>query len=424
MSRHTNLTIYPQMDRSDFVKSMLALTGTAFDYGCKSTVEDLTNLYSSPISKDAQDWFSNQYVKVYEGARTKDVSITRTLDWARQQIAKSNKHDFIWVPIEYSGDEKGTAILMWKEGEEYVQQLAQYLSWSIAEGFLIYRKPNGDYDGFLAQLAFDPQKSKPGSVVDPSSFTGLVVNADWNENILRSWRFLDGKLVNYYNPNVKNKGGRTKECITYYTQYSTMSGVSCGPSCIDVTYTLHNVAQTYCYGDYNSSDQGGYTGSGGYSPSNTGGGYTPPTTPTISPIVDYDLYKLTSDRYSWERAQFEKRLNESINAVGLGISTLDLSLSKATAIVSTLGFNANKIRVASVTGLTAGAKAVSFIGVGIGVYQVYVGFSDHDYSKNDWLTLGATALGVAAAFTPIGWFTVLVAGVSVGVSVYTTANPE
>lgn len=149
------------MDRSDFVKSMLALTGTAFVYGCKSTVEDLTNLYSSPISKDAQDWFSNQYVKVYEGARTKGVSITRTLDWARQQIAKSNKHDFIWVPIEYSGDEKGTAILMWKEGEEYVQQLAQYLSWSIAEGFLIYRKPNGDYDGFLAQLAFDPKKVNP-----------------------------------------------------------------------------------------------------------------------------------------------------------------------------------------------------------------------------------------------------------------------
>lgn len=45
------------MDRSDFVKSMLALTGTAFVYGCKSTVEDLTNLYQ--IKKHASADVSN-----------------------------------------------------------------------------------------------------------------------------------------------------------------------------------------------------------------------------------------------------------------------------------------------------------------------------------------------------------------------------
>ena len=405
---------------------MLALTGTAFVYGCKGVVEELSENYSSPTAAGAQEWFGKTYLGAFPGGRTQQSSVTRKLNWQKQQTVKSSKHDFIWVPVEYEGDEMGTAILIWKDGEEYVPKLAKYMSWSIAEGFLVYRKPNGDYDGFLAQLAFDPLKSHPGQAVDPNHFTGLAINADWNENILRSWRFLEGKLVSYYNPDAKRKSGRTQQCFTTYTQYSTVTGVSCGPSCIDVTYTLHNVPHPTCYDDpYTGSDQGGYTGSGGYSGNGqSGGGYTPPTTPPVSPIVNYDYNKLATDMYSWERAEFNRRLNESLNATGLAISTLDLSLSKATAIVSTLGVSANQIRVASVTGFTAGARAVSGIGVVIGGVQCIIGFTDGEITTNDWLTFGTTVLGLAILFTPIGWWTVAAAATTVTISVWTTTHPD
>ncbi|SDM43841.1 hypothetical protein [Siphonobacter aquaeclarae] len=274
------------MDRSGFVKSILALTGTAFVYGCKDVVDELTDTYSSPTSKEAQNWFSNQYLKTVGGGRTAGVSVARELDWSKQQIAKSAKHDFIWVPVAYKGDEKGCAMLMWREGEEHVQQLAQYLSWTVREGFLVYRKPTGEYDGFLAQLAYDPQNSS----TDPARFTGLVVNADWNENILRSWRFLDGKLVNYYNPEIKTKAGRTQGCTVYYTQYATVTGTPTAGGTA-VTYTLTTVPHVTCYDDpFTGSDQGGYTGSGGYSPSNTGG-YSPPPPPVYINWKSTDLTK-------------------------------------------------------------------------------------------------------------------------------------
>lgn len=411
------------MDRSEFLKGVLALTGTAFVYGCKDVADELSGSYSSPVSKDAQDWFSNNYVKVFEGARTQGVSVTRSLDWAKQKVVKSSKHDFIWVPIEYAGNEKGTAILMWKEGEEYVQKLAQYLSWSIAEGFLIYRKPNGDYDGFLAQIAFDPLKNKPGSTIDASKFTGLVINADWNEKILRSWRFLDGKLVNYYNPDAKNKGGRTQECITYYTQYSTASGVPCGPSCIDVTYTLHSIPNTYCYGDYNSSDQGGYTGSGGYSGNGqSGGGYSPPTTPSYSPFVYYPINDLINNATSAARNEFMSRLNNSLYATGMATSVLDFSLSKATAITQSLGLEAQTIKIAtdmSTKVPITGIQAVTGLGVFMSSVTFAIGIADNGWQwEQDGVNALVLTLGVVGLAAG-GWVAVVAGGISIAIAVYT-----
>lgn len=192
---------------------------------------------------------------------------------------------------------------MWREGEEYVQKLAQYLSWSISEGFIAYRKPNGEYDGFPTQMAFDPSMTDVTKPLDVSRFTGLVINADLKENMLRSWCFLEGKMVSYSNPD-KAKNGRTTDC-TYYTTYTTVTGQSCGMNCTEVFYTVHSVPHSYPCDTANGSDPG-YMGSGtnsgdwyGYG---SGGGGTPPPQPT--PILS--KIPLVTIPSSWERVTFNQ----------------------------------------------------------------------------------------------------------------------
>jgi hypothetical protein len=399
------------MERSDFVKSMLALTGTAFVYGCKGVVEELSENYSSPTAAGAQEWFGKTYLGAFPGGRTQQSSVTRKLNWQKQQTVKSSKHDFIWVPVEYEGDEMGTAILMWKDGEEYVPQLAKYLSWSIAEGFLVYRKPNGDYDGFLAQLAFDPLKSHAGKPVDPNHFTGLVINADWNENILRSWRFLDGKLVSYYNPDAKKKSGRTQQCITTYTQYSSVTGVSCGPSCIDVTYTLHNVPHTTCYDDpYTGSDQGGYTGSGGYSPSGTGGGgYTPPVSPNWSPTYPYNQYNLWNVPNSPDRAEFGTRLHTALNVTGITTTVTGLTLDKATYTINTLGLEFQQVKIVS----NFSKFGLGAIGAVAGIGGFAIGWMEDGWQWDEEGYNGLLAALGIVAFVGTGWVPIAAGAVSI-----------
>jgi hypothetical protein len=242
---------------------MLTLTGTAFIYGCEDIVdsseEPAPNAYTSPTISGAKEWYNASYLDSIANARTQKTSVDRTLYWDNSQKVKKGKHDFIWVPVKYQEDRLGTALLMWREGEEYVQQLAQYLSWSITEGFVAYCKPNGKYDGFLAQTAFDPSMTDFENPRHMDTFSSLVINTDLNENILRSWRFLEGKMVSYNNPD-KDKGARIN-CQTYYTQYTTVSGKSCGPNCHEVFYTVHSVPHTYGCGSTTGSDPG-YFGSG------------------------------------------------------------------------------------------------------------------------------------------------------------------
>lgn len=419
------------MKRSHFINSILTLTGTAFVYGCKNvledtTFEDVSGSYSSPTISESKEWFSNNYIREFANARTQLVSVSRKLNWDRSQKIKSGKHDFVWIPIEYEEDVKGTALLMWKDGEEYIQKLAQYLSWSINEGFLIYTKPNGEKDGFLAQIAFDPIRNTPEQPINTKSFTGLVINADWNEKILRTWRFLEGTMVSYSNPNHKSfKAGRVQDCVTIYSQYSTVTGRDCGPNCHEVTYTVRTVPQTICTGsgsDYN------YAGSGGINyQSSQGGGSTPPR-PRI--ITNYNnLAKIPS---SWERIEFNKGLTDAMNAVGVGVSTLDISLAKATTIANALNLSSTGMRVSNVNALAIGGKLVSGIGVITSAYAVVVGITK-DGEMNWWGQDGLNALAasagvIAIASNPVGWWlvglTIASSGISVGIAIYDGANEK
>lgn len=421
------------MKRAHFIQSMLTLTGTAFVYGCKDIVEGpeqpAPGPYSSPTISGAKNWFTDSYVSSMESARTQKISVSRTFDWDNSKKVKSGKHDFIWTPVKYEGDQLGTALLMWQPGEEYIQKLAQYLSWSISEGFLAYRKPNGDYDGFLAQIAYDPTRSDLTKPIDPARFSGLVVNADLNENMLRSWRFLEGKMISYSNPE-KDRGGRVEDCITYYSQYSTVTGSSCGMNCHSVTYTLHTVPNTVCNGG--SGSDPGYMGSGAnntgdwYGYGGSGGGSTPPPRPPA--ITNYNnLAKIAS---SWERIEFNKRLTDIVSAVGIGVSTLDLSLAKATTIANALSLSTTGVRVSFVNAMVIGGKTVGGIGIVTSAYAIAIGIKN-DGEMNWWGQDGLNALAlttgiIAVTTNPVGWalvgLTLASSGISVGMAIYDGAN--
>lgn len=420
------------MKRSHFINSILTLTGTAFVYGCKNvledtTFEDVSDSYSSPTIDEAKVWFSDKYITTFENLRTQQISVSRKLNWDKSQKIKSDKHDFVWVPVEYEADQIGTAILMWNEGEEYIQKLAQYLSWSVNEGFLMYRKPNGENDGFLAQVAFDPARNTPGEQINPDNFTGLVINADWNENILRTWRFLEGKMVSYFNPEskaIKNKESRIEECISYTSQYVTVTGSSCGNSCTEVNYTIHTSTQSVCNGsgsDYN------YAGSGGYNNSQQCGcgPATPAPVPQRPPAIT-DYQKLATNSSSWERIEFNKRLTDAMSAVGLAASTLDISLAKSITIANALSLANTGHRVKFVNAFAIGGKAVTGIGVITSAYSVIVGVAqDGEYNFWGQDGLNSLALGagvIAVATNPVGWWlvglTLASSGISVGIAVY------
>jgi hypothetical protein len=294
---------------------------------------------------------------------------------------------------------------MWSEGEEYVQKLAQYLSWSISEGFIVYRKPNGEYAGFLAQMAFDPSMTDPTKPVDVSRFTGLVINADLNENILRSWRFLEGKMISYNNPD-KDQVARTN-CQTYYTQYTTVTGQSCGPNCHEVFYTVHSVPHTYGCGSTTGSDPGyfgsGANNSGDWYGYGSGGGSTPPPRPT--PITNKTALAL--DANSWERTTFNKRLTEISSAVGLGGSSADITLSKATTMANALSLSNSGVVAKIAPAVTIMGKTLAGVGVLTSGYSVALAIGkteDFNWTGQDGLNLVATvASGIALFGNPVGW---------------------
>lgn len=172
----------------------------------------------------------------------------------------------MWIPVYYEEADEPPVFLMWKEGEEYIRDLAKYTSFPIAEGFLIYQKKDGTFDGFLAQLAFDPLRHPSGTTIDRATFTGSIMNADWEDNLLKMWTFEQGKLVGSFDKTVA-AFSRVQNCTTYYSQYGYVTGSSCGMNCHQVTYHSITLPHTICLsGSSISTGSGGdpyYSGSGG-----------------------------------------------------------------------------------------------------------------------------------------------------------------
>ncbi|AEI47388.1 hypothetical protein [Runella slithyformis] len=333
---------------------------------------------------------------------------------------KNDKEEFVWVPVKYKKSNEFPTLVSWKDGEEHIPKLAEFLKWNIAEGFIVYRDKKGVRNGFLVQVAYDPFRHKIGKAIEQSHYTGMIIHSDLNENPLRAWRFLDGKLDSSFDSDV-NKGARTAQCYTTYYSYQTVSVESCGSNCTSVSVTLHQNVYTYC-DDGNSGNGSGVQGYP-YYPSGGGGNSTVTNTPPYnfySPYVQYDFNKVA--RHEGEDYQnFMQRLSTALNVLNVSGISLGLPATYVDVTLKALG-----IQDAIVMGTATVSKVSSRIGwagVSIGFTQLVIGWSDGEITDGDKLNALGLGLGILSVATPIGWVALSAGILSAGISIYTTANP-
>lgn len=412
------------MQRSDFIKSIFSLTGTAFIYSCKGGTDELLPFLSeqSFSVESSKEWFFKSYLPNYESssARTGKKSIERSFNWDKGVKFKNNKEEFVWAPVQYKNNNEFPTLVSWKEGEEYIPKLAEFLKWNIAEGFIVYKNKKGDLSGFLVQVAYDPFKHKMGSKVNRSNYTGMIIHADLNEEPLRAWRFLDGKLDSSFDSE-SSKGLRTNQCYTTYYSYQTVSVQSCGANCSAVEVTLHQNVYTYC--DNGNTGNGSGT-SQGYPYYPDGGGYSSSTSTPVysfySPYVNYDFNKLA--RHEGEDYQiFMQKLNRTLDVLNItGIST-SIPATYVDVVLKGVGISDASI-IGSLT-VPKAATSIGWAGVAVGGVQLAIGLSDGDITQNDALNAVALGLGILSVATPVGWIALTAGVTSALISIYTTGNP-
>lgn len=314
--------------------------------------------------------------------------------------------------------------MSWKDGEEHIPKLAEFLKWDIAEGFVVY-KGKKDLEGFLVQVAYDPFKHKMGEKIDRDHFTGMIIHADINENPLRAWRYLDGKLDVSFDSEA-NKGARTQQCITTYYSYQTVTGQSCGPNCSEITVTLHQGTQTICDGGgypYGSGAIEGYPyypGGGG----GGGGGWNGTSTPTYSyttPYVDYD-FNMIARHEGIDYQTFMQKFNRTLDVLGIAGISFGLPATYMDAVLKGLGIKDAVIQ--EFVTVPKAATSIGWFGFGVGGVQAIIGLTDGDITENDKLNAIAAGLSFVAVMTPIGWVSLTVGALSAGISIYTLGNPS
>ncbi len=409
------------MNRQDFVKSLLTLTGTAFAYGCKETIDLVSDdVTSTPISlEDSKRWFENTYLpqKQSPTARGRTPSIGRELNWKKGAEVKKDKSDFVWVPVTYSSPNQLPTLVTWQDGQEYIPKLAEFLKWSIAEGFIIFKNKKNETNGVLVQVAYDPFKHKPGTVIDKDHFTGMIIHTDWNEEPSRVWRFLDGHIDTYYDS--ENGQNLKTTCQNVFFSYQTVTGQSCGPNCWGVTFTLHRVPYSICNNGANGSGEG-YPY---YSLGSGGSIETPPTSSVYSPYVDHNYIKV-AQKSTPDYQIFMERLNTTLNVLNVSATTFGLSSTYADVFVKTLGMeDAYVLRTSKILSTTA--KSIGVAGVVVGFVQVVIALSDEGpITEADYYNIASVGLGAVSAFTPLGWLALTAGVTSAAVGFYATSlNP-
>jgi hypothetical protein len=203
--------------------------------------------------------------------------------------------------------------------------------------------------------------------------------------------------------------------------YQTVTGVSCGPNCSDITVTLHTETQYVCTGDF-VTYTGGYYGSY-YDPGFTysGGGNV------FSSINSFNLRTAINDPYSTARTQFSQTLKDAANAVGLAAGLRGLTVDGAQAIAGAIGADLTAFSSSTVKIL---GRSVAILGFATSAGALYMGIAEDGFTldKDGWnaaqTILGG--VGVVLAFTsaaPI--FAVAVGVVSIGIAIGTTnVKPE
>lgn len=410
------------MKRQEFVRNLLALSGTAFVYGCTDNLEFASPLspnagHSPPIdASEAEKWFNKTYIPKFQNPslNAQASSIERSLKWNSSVEVRQNTENFVWVPITYNDPNEFPTLVTWRDGQEYVRELAKFLKWYIAEGFIFYKDGEGKIQGSIVQVVYDPFKHKPGKIIDSRYFTGMIIHANWDESPLRVWRYSDGHLESYFDSD-KAATARVEQCVNVYYSYQTYSGFSCGPNCYDFTVTLHREVYTICDGD----EGGGNTGSGGqgypYYPGGGGGGQgnggTPPVSSLPSPGYPYNYGKVA--RHEGDDYQiFMQRLNVTLQTLSISSATFGTSYTYAEVFIRTLGME-DAFVMNTYKHVVNASRTLGWAGVAIGSVQLVISLADGEPITNSEYLLGASIVfGAAAVLTPIGWVAITAGGIS------------
>ena len=371
------------------------------------------------------------------GKPDKKISINRTVNWKKGQKVKEKNKDFTWAPVEYDGPNMFPAVLTWREDQDYIPKLANYLNWVIVEGFITYKDEKGKTRGFLSQIAYDPLKHKGGDNLYAKNFTGMILCTTWDETILRGWRITDGMIEQTYNvPIEKNADGKPTTCVTYNTQFSTVYLSSCQLAppeggCIQANFTLHTVHHTYCWDEtggmtYNPSGSTtnpyGDPYNPGYPYNGSGGGsgsgnvtYFPPYYPDYN--YQYQVYNLIHN-VGTDRSAFTQRLNKALEYTGVGVGFLDATVGKADAIIKTCGIMTTQdIKFYASSPVGKFGPAIGAVGAVIGGAGLVIGWYEDGWHEDDTEDLGWFLLGVGGLLLG-GWPALIIGGITVYVSIH------
>jgi hypothetical protein len=413
------------MKRKDFIKSIALLSGANFVLGCKFV--DLEGTRAISV-EEAQKWVNGSYLPKYALTSAKLTEIPakykRKVNWEDAVNQLNGQIEFVFAPIKYENEFRPGVIIdnglnLWK------LNLPELYNLNIVEGLVIYKNQQQEIDAFLTQLCYDPLDLKlyKNGILRLDNFTGYLISSDWNDHPLEVISMKDG--VSVESNGIKNPNGRVSECTSFTVQYNSVTVSSCGPSCIEATYTVYTVRVATC-----TSSPGPFAFNSGQSSSSIesvktyssfsypvyGSNTIPSTTPVPPP---YDVYDAITNASGTSRTLLNKKLNDVMSAVGLSTSISGWSLDKATALTKTIGGTLGEVTPI----VTVAGKALGFTSLFVGSVQLYAYVIDHGGYDNPALLTdrvfleqaASTALSAVGVAMSVGAITVSSPWIAVGV---------
>lgn len=259
------------MNRKSFLKNLTITASGALILSCKDGVESSL----TPASKiddisidEAKNFFENSYLDKFAALREQgSKKHARKALWDRSEKLKdSKKQDYVWVPIEYDGDER-PVVLFSDEKTLYRKELAKRYIQPIIEGLVVI-KQKGELSAFLAQVTYDAFEYRKVKKFTWENFSGSLLRADWDDNLIDGIIYNRGKVIDSLS-NSATKNGRVADCTWIDVSYKTVVVTPCGPNCLNVEFTLHRASQLVCSG---GGGFGGGGAGGGYGSGGGGGG--------------------------------------------------------------------------------------------------------------------------------------------------------
>ncbi len=272
-----------------FTTCLLTLGVLWFTNGCQLTKEVELGPINSQLTAKAvelQHWFVSEVQN-----RTTSASVfERAVDWSRGQAQPMKGGQVGWLfPISH-GRTKPAAMI--KEGEATIQDdgkstpdFKDYL----AKEFLLVLEPTAkSKHAYLVQVVPTRQFRSTNTRLT-NQFSGSIFFLEWSETFVVGYKYEQGKILGSYR-DPKNARITFQQCTPVHIQWQEVTCVSCGNSCIDCTYILHNAYTNLCYNSDGGSPSGGGpstlsfegTPSGDLDPNDPNLGYQGPNDPVAA----------------------------------------------------------------------------------------------------------------------------------------------